>query len=196
MVLFHGMGLILQQSLAGNSLHLCSISVPAHLVGRTYFGWIVLWVGCCPFPLLGVLPSYKKWPLLDQYRTLLEVSTSHPHMPPWYHPHSRSLAHPSDCPIHHQIPLLLHYSPYIWSLPSNPLLFPSPHPPNSVLKSVSNIYFVSPTKKYSTILPWALLLWCVIIACLSCTLWLIFTYKWVYIILVLLVLDYLIHDMF
>lgn len=39
LVLAHGMGLKLGQSLVDNSLSLCSIFVPAHLVGKTHFGF-------------------------------------------------------------------------------------------------------------------------------------------------------------
>ena len=48
-----------------------------------------------------------------------------------------------------------------YDLPHSP--FPTPHsspsllPPSSLLLTTSNIYFVSPSVKYSTILPWALL---------------------------------------
>lgn len=52
-----------------------AVSVPAHLVGRTHFGFKVLWVGWYPYPSTGVLPSYRKWPPQAPYPPLLWVST-------------------------------------------------------------------------------------------------------------------------
>ena len=53
LVLAHGMGLKLGQSLVDLSLGLWSIFVPAHLVGKTHFGFKVLWVGWYPYPSTG-----------------------------------------------------------------------------------------------------------------------------------------------
>ena len=45
LVLAYGMGFKLGQSLVVHPLNLCSIFVPALLVGRTDFGLKVLWLG-------------------------------------------------------------------------------------------------------------------------------------------------------
>ena len=60
MVLAYGMGLNLAQSLVGLSLHLylCSIFVPAHLVGRTHFGSMFCgWVAVLNHPLVSCLTT-------------------------------------------------------------------------------------------------------------------------------------------
>jgi hypothetical protein len=57
------MGLKLGHLLVVHSFSLCSIFVPIFLLDRTNFGSKVLWVGWCPYPPLGVLPGYRRWPL-------------------------------------------------------------------------------------------------------------------------------------
>jgi hypothetical protein len=68
------MDLKLNQSLVGHSSSLCSISVPALLVGRTKFGLkFCEWVEDL-ISLLGVLPGYRRWPFQVPYSPLLGVS--------------------------------------------------------------------------------------------------------------------------
>ena len=65
----------LGQSLVGHFLCVCSIFVPSHLVGRTWFlnlmfcGWVAVFI-----PSLGVLPGYRRWHLQASYPPLLGVS--------------------------------------------------------------------------------------------------------------------------
>lgn len=53
--LSHVMVLKLGHSLIGHSLNLCSIFIPAYLVGSTNFGLKVLWLGWFPYPIIGSL---------------------------------------------------------------------------------------------------------------------------------------------
>ena len=52
LVLGHGIGLNLGQSLVGHSLYLYSIFISAHFVGRTHFGSKALWVVFFPYPII------------------------------------------------------------------------------------------------------------------------------------------------
>lgn len=74
-------------------------------------------------PPLGILPSYRKWPLLDPYPQLLLVSTGVAPIAPQslLHPSPRSLACPREA----------RHCPYLFS--SLYLILPSPAPPLSTL---------------------------------------------------------------
>jgi hypothetical protein len=124
-----------------------ALSLSLHILNAVHIlGWSVCeWFGTL-IPPLGVLPGYTKWPFPGPYTTLLRVSAkgtlTHPLRAPhnlglWHFPHFRSLS-----------PALP-----IYNLPA-PVLLPSPTPLqlSSLLPLTSNIYFVSPSEKNSTIL--------------------------------------------
>ena len=144
--------------IVGHSCSLCSIFFPAYFVGRTHFeskafGWVAILISP-----VGVLPGYRKWPLQDPYPSLLEISARvAPIRPSGAAPYPRSLACSKDWPLPFLISFSLPCSPHVWSPPTSPLPFPSPFPTSSLLPLMSNIYFVSPSEKDSTILPWTLL---------------------------------------
>lgn len=81
--LSHGMGLKISWSFVGQSLSLCSIFIPAHLVGRTNLLLKVLWVVWCHRPSTGspnrlqeVIPSGST------YLAIRSLSQSHSHRLP------------------------------------------------------------------------------------------------------------------
>ena len=168
------------------SLSLCSIFVPALLIGKTYFGSKVLWMGFILIPRLWVQPGYRRWP----FPTARSLS--------WSHPHRLSGASPtpglwfiitlpsSPISIHLPCPLSTALSLHLIPL----LLIPSTH-----LQWLFYFPFWVRFKLPPLVLPTylaSLSQW--IVAWVSCTLWLISTYMWVHTMHVPLGLGYLTQD--
>ena len=192
--LSHGMSLKLGQSLVSHSLNFCSIFTPAYLVDKRNCGSKVLWLSWCPSPSIGSLSGYRRWQLQDQYLPLsgvfarvncrlLGVSIVQsfllfPEMPPLQ----------SSCLSQYSLP---------GSSPKLILTDPSSLTPRPD--------FLAPSLLMSTLFPFSVRLKCLqwdipcylvsvvlwIVARLSCTFWLLSTYKWVHTMLIFLGLGYL-----
>ena len=104
MATLHGMCFKLGQSLASHSLHLCSIFIPEHILGRTmwaskFCGWVNV-----PNPPLEVQSGYRKWP----YPLLAGVSSRvTPHRFPQNLSYPRSPVIPRDNSKINQLPFPL-----------------------------------------------------------------------------------------
>jgi hypothetical protein len=153
------MGLNLGHSLVGVFLHLCFIFVPAYLVDRTYFGSNILWVDCCPYPFTGSLSWLQGLTTLESISSISRnlritfISPLGPHsiLDLWHilsiHTHTHTHTHTlisilSPLIFLYLIHTLFSSLPYLLSH-QGPFLHPLP-----------NIYFISTSEKYSTILPW------------------------------------------
>ena len=135
-------------------LHLCSIFVPADLVGRTHFVSRVLWVVSVFIPPLGVLPGYRRWPLQAPYASLLGVSAKVTPIDSLEPPFLLGLWYVLEMPPTHPPPISI-LSPALPTPDPPTALLSSPCPlsPSSLPPSTSNVYFISPSEKDSSILP-------------------------------------------
>ena len=137
------MGLKLDQLLIGWSLSLCSLLVPAFLVGRTNFGLKVLCANCCLYPSTGgsawlqeVATSGPTSSLLGFWAKVTPID--------WEPSHLRTLACSIDVPAIPS-PWLPFVLLAIWT---SFLLLPTPDPePSRHLKNIS-FFFIEILFKY------------------------------------------------
>ena len=158
--------------------------VPAHLIGRTYFGFVC-----------GLVYLSLHWdPCLATGSGHLRVHIPHYSETKLYYHLFKVLGHPRDtlpCSSHHRLPLLL----FIHLVP-NPI--PCPLQTQFLLSIHLQYLFYFSFRKRFSYLPQgpcylaSLGLW--IVAWLSCTLWLISTYKLVQTMHILLGLGYCTWD--
>lgn len=115
---------------------------------------------------LGVLPG-----LQDPYAPMLGISAWVTPIDTLWFPHHttpclKSLASPRDA-LPNLTTTIFHSCPHSYLHLITPTLLASlpPLPPSSFPLSTSNTYFISPSEKVSAILPWALLVNCLLLVC-------------------------------
>ena len=141
------MNLKLGLALVGHSLNLCSIFVPALLVGRTNFGQKGLWVGWYPYSSTGSPAGLQEVATSDFMPPAASHSSSHPHRLPGASPIPglwHILEMPPSCllPISILFPLIsLHVCD-----PQTPFPFPSPLPHSCLRPFTFNVYFIFPSE--------------------------------------------------